>query len=269
MDYEYQLKIQPCLQKGEKDLPNEAPLYKYLSIEAFLYLLHYKQLTFSRFASWPDAYEGFRYQLLQQYKNDPQFAEITKDHFFGSCWTLQTEDSRLYDNRKEHLLAEEDLQRNGSAAMWEAYCRNGGVRIKTSLGRINDLLENNLSSFKGFRGKVYYEARTDFQKTTKYSNVVSALFMKPVAFRHEAEYRYILVPKTSVKKTIVTVPFGDLFEFIDEVLISPANNSTKWISRTLYKIVAEDAIARRWQKPFCKISQLYGLISESIGNREL
>lgn len=147
--------------QGDDDLPHNTPLYKYLSIEAFLYLCHFKRLAFSRFISWPDAYEGFRYQLLKQYKNDPRFAEITKDDFWGCCWTLQTGDSRLYDNRKEQLLAEEDLQRNGSAAMWEAYCRNGGVRIKTSLGKINDLIENNLSSFRGFRGKVYYEARTD------------------------------------------------------------------------------------------------------------
>lgn len=261
--------IQPCLLQGKGDLPKDTPLYKYLSVEAFLYLFHFRLLTFSRLASWPDAYEGFRYQFFKEFKRDPQFAEITRNDFWGSCWTLQTEDIRLYDNTKEHALAVEDLQRNGSASMWETYCRNGGVRIKTSLDKMNDVLKNNLASFKIFRGKVYYEPVTDWQKTTKTSDLVSTLFMKRIAFRHEAEYRYILVPKTSEKKTMITAPIGDLFEFLDEVLIRPATNSTKWISRTLYNIVAEIAIARRCRKPFCKISQLYGVISEAIGNSRM
>jgi hypothetical protein len=269
MEMDDQLIIQPCLLRGAEDLPSDTPLYKYLSIEAFLYFLHFNRLTLSRFVNWPDSYEGFRYQFIKQFKKEPQFAGLTKNDFFGSCWTLQTEDIRLYDNSKEHGRAVEDLQRNGSASMWEAYCRSGGVRIKTSLGKIDDVLRNNLGAFKIFRGKVYYEPVTDWQKTTQASDLVLTLFMKRIAFRHEAEYRYILAPKTSIKKPIVTVPFGDFSEFLDEVLICPATNSTKWISRTLYNIIAEIVTLKKWQKPSCKISQLYGLISESIGNREL
>ncbi|MHB8882966.1 MAG: hypothetical protein ACYC69_15840 [Thermodesulfovibrionales bacterium] len=263
-----QLKIQPCLLEGTEDLPCKTPLYKYMSIEAFLYLLHFKQLIFSRFVSWPDAYEVFRYEYLKQFgqaphEEAPLFAEVTKDDFYGSCWTLQTEDIRLYDNKKAHALAEEDLQRNGSASMWETYCRNGGVRIKTSIGKIDYLL-GTLESFLGYRGQVYYEARKDWQKTIKSPNLISTLLMKSVAFRHEAEYRYILVPTAPVNKTIIPIRFGNLFEFLDEVLVSPGTNSTKWISRTLYNIVSEIAIARRLKKQFCKISQLYGPISEEI-----
>lgn len=264
-----QIRVHPCLRKGEKDLPQDTPLYKYLPIEAFLYLMHFNILTFSRFASWPDAYEGARYELFKQFKNDPQFSGLTKNDFFGSCWTLHTEDSCLYKNKKEHKLAVEDLHRNGSASMWETYCRNGGVRIKTSLGKIDDLLNNSLNSYKVFRGSVYYESVIDFQKTTKTSDLVSTLFMKRLAFRHEAEYRYILVPNSSANKTLITIPFGVFFEFFDEVLISPGTNSTKWISRTLYNIVSEIAIARRYQKQFCKISQLYGPISETIGSSHM
>lgn len=263
-----QLIIQPCLLHGDTDLPSETPLYKYISIEAFLYLRHFQRLTFSRFASWPDAYEVFRYQFFKSFKKDIQFAKITKDDFWGSCWTLQTEDIRLYDNIKEQSLANKDLQEHGSASMWETYCRNGGVRIKTSLGRINDLLTNRLAPYyKVFRGKVYYEPVTDWQKTTKTSDLISTLFMKRVAFRYEAEYRYILVSESPPSESVISVPFDDIFKFIDEVLISPTTNSRKWISRTLYSIVSERATIRKIQKQFCKISQLYGTISHGSSHR--
>lgn len=260
--------VKACLSHGNNDLPSDTPLYKYLSIEAFLYLLHFNELTFSRFASWPDAYEGFRFQFLKELKKDRQFSGFTQKDFLGSCWSLQTEDRRLYDNEKAFARAMEDLQINGSASMWETYCRNGGVRIKTSIGKIDERLQRHHKDFQIFRGAVYYEARTDWQKTTK-SGLISSLFMKPVAFRHESEYRYILLPNISTGKVVVTVPFGDLFEFVDDVLVSPATKSNKWISRTLYNIVCKIAIARKHQKQFCKISQLYGQISLANGNRHM
>lgn len=40
--------INPCLFEGEKDIPESTPLYKYLSVEAFLYLIEFERLTFSQ-----------------------------------------------------------------------------------------------------------------------------------------------------------------------------------------------------------------------------
>ncbi|MBI5641048.1 MAG: hypothetical protein HZA17_11545 [Nitrospirae bacterium] len=257
--------IQPCLLHGELDLPGDTPIYRYLTIEAFLFLWHFKSLTFSRLVSWPDAYEGVRYEMFKAFKKDPHFSEITRNDFLGSCWSLQTEDNRLYENKKEQALAIADLKENGSAAMWDIYCKKGGVRIKTSISKVDRLLTDNWPTFRTFRGKVYYEPATDYQKTIKTTGLISTLFMKRVAFRHEAEYRYILIPGNPQKSNVLTASTGDLLEFLDEVLICPAIGSSKWISQTLHSMVAEHAEAYRCKKVFSRISQLYEPISEGIG----
>ena len=265
--------------KGESDLPADTAIYKYLSIEAFLYLIKFQRLTFSRITNWSDAYEGSRFEFFKKAKNDQQFSKKRKDDFYACCWTLQTEDLCLYENTDEHKKALEELQRSGSASMWEGYCKNGGVRVKTTLGKMDALLQNKLKNsdiFKMFRGRVYYEPSTSWDKTSKISDLISTLFMKRVPFRHEAEYRYILVLNETVKEPVISVMIDDLYNFFDEILISPATNSKKWITRTLYNISVGISINPERSgtnskngNQFCKISQLYGSISETIGHYDM
>jgi hypothetical protein len=96
--------IEPCLLKGD-DLPGETPLYQYLSIEKFLYLMVWKRLTFSRITSWPDAYEGFRLDFFKRFLRVPEFADNKKGDFYGSCWSLQTEDICLFKDYREYQAA--------------------------------------------------------------------------------------------------------------------------------------------------------------------
>ena len=267
-------KIHVCSLQGHNDLSNGTPLYKYLSIEAFLYLVAFDRLTFSRFASWPDAYEGFRFEFFKKLKEDPQFRDTNKNNFFGSCWTLQADDICLYENEDEYKLAIEELQQNGSASMWESYCKNGGVRIKTTLEKINNLLEQLSGDFNIYRGKVYYEPAKYWNRSIKALNLASTLFMKRVSFRHETEYRFILVSKAPMRRTIVSAPITSLYEFLDEILISPAIPSRIWLSRTLYNIAAglfegKGSINNKNGKKFSKISQLYSVISEVVGHYQM
>jgi hypothetical protein len=270
--------IEVCLLPDDNDLSQDTPLYKYLSIEAFLYLIEFNRLSFSRFASWPDAYEGFRFEFFKSLKEHPEFKDTSKNDFWGSCWTLQTDDSCLYADKKEYTLAIDELLLNGSASMWESYCKNGGVRIKTTLGKINNLLAHNFGDLDIFRGKAFYEPATSWNRTTKSTNLATTLFMKRVSFRHEAEYRFILIAKSPSKKTILSAPIADLFEFLDEILIAPAISSRQWISRTLYNIAVDISIDHKRRgisinnkdgTQFCKISQLYGTISEVVGHSNM
>lgn len=268
--------ISPCLLQSEKDLPSETPIYKYLSIEAFLYLLEFRRVTFSRITNWPDAYEGTRFEFFKKIKNGHQFVDKGKKDFYASCWSLQTEELCLYDNPGEHQNAIDELQKNGSASMWESYCKNGGVRVKTTLGKMNNLLGAKLDNIAIFRGKVYYEPESSWNKTIKSDELITTLFMKRVSFRHEAEYRYILVPVGKIQEPIITVVLDDLFDFFEEILISPATSTTKWVTRTLYNIAVGISVDpkrlgtnHKNGKQFCKISQLYGLISETVGHYDM
>jgi hypothetical protein len=271
---EDQTNIKPCLLQGDNDLSSETPLYKYLSVEAFLYLIAFDRLTFSRFDSWPDAYEGFRFEFFKRLEEDPQFKDTNKNDFFGSCWTLQADDICLYENAEEYKLAIEELLENGSASMWESYCKNGGVRIKTTLGKINNLLLQHFGDFNIYRGKVYYEPAKYWNKSIKAVDLASTLFMKRISFRHEAEYRFILVSKSPMKRTIVLAPIVSLFEFLDEILISPAIPSRIWISRTLYNIAVsisekKGSINKKNGNQFSKISQLYSVVSQAVGHCQM
>ncbi len=97
----------------------------------------------------------------------------------------------------------------------------------------------------------------------------SALFMKRISFQYETEYRYIIVPNQHLKEDMITVPINDLYDFIDEILVSPATASNEWISRTLYKIgykisPPHSGLNAKNGKQFRRISQLYGLISQVL-----
>ncbi|MEW6659160.1 MAG: hypothetical protein AB1424_10910 [Thermodesulfobacteriota bacterium] len=263
--------IEPCLLKGE-DLPGETPLYQYLSIEKFLYLRVWKRVTFSRITSWLDAYEGFRFDYFNKFLSVPEFADNKNDDFFGSCWSLQNEDICLFVDSREYEAALEELKKEGSASMWEAYCRYGGVRIKTTINKLNELFATKLSECKLLRrGKVYYEPKEIYNTIEG----ISTFFAKPISFRHESEYRYILLPNKPKDEKLIYFEIGDLFHLIDEILVAPATKANKWISRTLYNIGVGISIAPHREenvkngKQFCRISQLYGKISEDTDHFDM
>ncbi len=123
--------------------------------------------------------------------------------------------------------------------MWETYGKNGGVRIKTTVGKVDNLLSNNLgdcNKYLIYRGKVFYEPASSWKKMMKPCNcrlLGSALFMKRISFQYETEYRYIIVPNEHLKEDMITVLINNLYDFIDEILVSPATASNEWISRAL------------------------------------
>lgn len=67
-------KICPCLFDEENDLLPEILLYRYMSIETFLYLLEFQRITISRITEWPDSYEGTRFEFLKRVKEDEKLS---------------------------------------------------------------------------------------------------------------------------------------------------------------------------------------------------
>ena len=267
-----------CLFEGETDLPLDTPLYRYMSIESFLYFLQFQRIRLSRITEWPDSYEGTRFDFLKRLKDD-EFSNISKDSFHASCWTLQTEERSIYGGREDHFNdAQEELARNGSAAMWDSYCQAGGVRIKTTLGKLDSLLSKRLPTWRVFRGKVYYEASKTWDKTLNAPSLVATLLHKRVSFRSEAEYRFIVVPENDADSSAKDgLLIEDLYDFFDEILISPATSRNKWISRTLYNIAVNSVSVRpphftvnsKGGQQYCRISQLYNTVSEIVGHHDM
>jgi hypothetical protein len=265
--------INVCLLKNETDLPEDTPLYRYLSTHSFLYLVEFKRLLFTRITNWPDSFEGSRYMFLSKVHQQTEFPGRSKDDFYAMCWSLQIDDPRLFNKAMDHEKAVQELQRNGSAAMWESYCKNGGVRIKTTLGKLNKLLKSQVSDCQLFRGRVYYEPADSLNTTIKMPNIVSTLLHKRVSFRHENEYRYVLVPDSAISKPVIDVKVDSIFDLLDEILACPATSGNEWVSQTLHRVGVDLTITKennhcinsKESSQFSKISQLYAKVSETIG----
>ncbi len=265
--------MEVCLFQDEQDLDKNTPIYKYMSMEKFLFLIKYQKVMFSKVTSWPDAYEGARFNFLRKVHRDDKYSNKSKDHFFGSSWSLQTENSCLYRDGEEWQKSEDELQQSGSASMWESYCKQGGVRIRTTIGKMENILNGQIEGFDACRGIVQYEPSGCWNKTLSSSGLVSKLFIKRVSFRHESEYRFILVAEKEDSEDRVFFNIGSIFDFVDEFLISPAVKSDVWISRLLYQYAVSISFPPSISgtnvkdgREYCRISDLYGQISIAISN---
>lgn len=268
------LKLSPYILNGDTDLPPETPLYRYLSTEAFLYLLTFERVFFSKVSEWPDSLDGTRFEFLKKARDDKEVGTTGLNDFFVSCWTLQTEERRFYKDDSAFVSAQKELTLNGSAAMWESYCKNGGVRIKTTLGKVEALFSAHLPEWRICRGKVYYEPAEDGLLPPRVPSLVATLMHKRASFRSESEYRFVLLPEVVCTEPREAAKVENLFEFLDEILVSPATSSTVWLSRTLYNIAVgvtikppkRTCINIKNGKQFCRISQLCKEVSETVGH---
>ncbi len=259
---------------NEAELPGSTPVYRYLSTEAFLFFIEYKRIMVTKISEWPDSYEGSVFEFLNRARKN-ESTGIDINNVFASCWSLQTEERCLFLSENEYTSACDELAKNGSAAMWNSYCKNGGVRIRTTLDKLCGLLANELLGKDIYHGKVYYEPSDNWERTNKTSSLTSTLLHKRVSFRSEAEYRFIVVGKDIIEKKI-SVPVGNIYDFVDEILISPAVTSNIWLSRTLYNIAVSLSISypnrtsinSKQGNQYCRISQLYNQVTEIIGHHD-
>jgi hypothetical protein len=156
--------------------------------------------------------------------------------------------------------------------MWEAYCGHGGVSICTTLGKLNQAFSEQPSKSENiYRGHVRYLAADDPQRVVGERELEEVLFYKRIGYRHEAEYRYVL-HNSEENSDYISAQIDDYYSFLDEVLVFPLKNDrTDEIANELHcegvSIAAGPLISTNTKegRPFCRLSQLYGLASQTIG----
>ncbi|MFA5242025.1 MAG: DUF2971 domain-containing protein [Sulfuricella sp.] len=255
---------------GETEPDRDAKLYRYLSTDAFLSLLGLKKIWLRQVTKWDDAREGMRQEFKKVQYPDHEFSDKSLDEYFGSCWSLQDDDPRLYSTDEERIIANKEIAEFGSDAMWRAYCPSGGVRIRTTQDKLKALFLGGLPNGKLFGGRVHYDAfGSDWGKTFR-SPYLAGLFHKHIPFRTESEYRFIFTPDEKIIDAHVGAMIEDKFDFIDEVLVSPATKDLKYRSHALVRLALGSIKMERgkinWKdgQQFCRISQLYDPIGFSI-----
>jgi hypothetical protein len=246
---------------GDLALDENTHLYQYLSTDKFISLLGLEKIWLRKVTQWDDFREG-EYQRYKQFMDQNHaLANRRLEEFYGSCWSLQVEDTRLYTDKAELKLADEELARDGSDAMWRAYCPAGGVRIRTTQKKLKMLLLDVLPDGHLHGGRVYYAPLGgNLDKTIK-SPYLAGLFHKRVSFRSEAEYRFIFSPNTENKENCIAASTGSNFDIIDDVVISPARADRKEMQNCSSALV--DITQRRITElsdQTCRISRLYGVI---------
>ena len=181
---------------------SDSSLYRILGFDRLVQLLESKQLYFSHPSTWEDPCEK-----LIEHRLSP--------NIFAQCWC-----------------------RNGvSDAMWRIYSPNQlGVRIRTTKQKLREQL-NEASTSDGIRfriqgvkykpeSKLNYEIEAiadALAESFRLSVAFDSLFMKRLAFKHEAEVR-VAVYKQGIELDETPLGIGvpiDPFALIESVLIDP------------------------------------------------
>lgn len=247
------------------ELGKDTPLYRYFCRKTFEKFIEDRELWFSKISSWDDKQEGLRTMAMRVKLPGHELANSPLCQFYGSCWSLQTEDDVKFEKEDHYRQSVKELANYGSDPMWRAYCRLGGVRIKTTLGKLEELLtEANLPTSNIYSGRVHYDpGRSNWSETLRSSEFVNAFLHKRVCFRYEAEFRFLFCANDEISDDHIKLPIRDLSDFVDEVLISPAirgkcsehrAHELKEKALTIYPMNAKN------NQTFCRISQLWDRI---------
>lgn len=215
-----------------RPITDDTKIYKYMSLPAFIYLRELLHLPIMKVSSWKDCKEGFAFSFLKKFKkeSDDPHKESELNEFFGSSWTLGREPDVAGFNVNMAQKAEEDIAKNESGLMWESYCAGGGVRIRSTIGKLDKLFKESFPGDKMYRGEVRYMPSGAIQA----KDLVEGFFCKTTPFRTESEYRYIVHSKSNTERLKIMLSLGssDIFRLVEEILISPS--TAKWDTRAIY-----------------------------------
>ena len=244
-------------------------LYKYFSCGTFHRFIDTPEFKLASPIKWPDRFEGHRHDFFQKAYSKDYPTEAKK--YRAMCWSLGGDGVFCYGNDTAmHQAAVDELQEFGHAAMWGSYCVNGGARIMTTYGKLKELL-NHLPSGRLWAGMVRYMPESLWKPLPGEIGLVGQLFVKGVAFRHETEFRVLFLPDKISEPDEVYLPIADPYESIDEFLVAPEASSSSWGAQSLY-IDCVNRFSSHIPGPrnikngnqHCRISQLYGNVSETL-----
>lgn len=174
-------------------------LYRIISLETFIDLLHNKRERYVRPATWDDNYEGY---LFRRIENPEDRRKIIEDMYYNVC-------PRNYEATINNLLKLEHGKYfvygqcwstlSDNDALWRIYSYNQhAIQIKTTDVKIKNLLKTESDILYEIR-KVKYDVEPEDNlmheqvmqlKETK--TIYEPFFHKRKAFKHEAEVRVLV-----------------------------------------------------------------------------
>ena len=189
-------------------------VYRYISFDSLLQMLTEECITLVQTNYWEDVYENF---ILKEnyYSNGRKINAVwLSKMFLGQCWT----------------------GKKSSDAMWRIYSPDKkGLRIRTRIGKIMNILKSEKSCFFG-RVEYLPQARIEKDLASLKGNIsvdqlpylmLESQFIKRNSFSHESEYRIIKMRKWSREESIPIQKISiDPFSFIENVYFDPRADSS-------------------------------------------
>jgi len=240
---------EPLPESLNEYIPNDKDIiWKYMSLDNFIYLLEYNCLYLPRADSNPIYFEGhfFKsdiYYLTNAYRKDGGFEkpiDAAKEVFkhlekYKSCTYLDC----WHKNSDENF------------AMWKIYGKtDNSIAIKTSVKKLKNIYNNKEKSDCYLAEVLYYNF--DDYNISKLTNIDLLPFIrKPDFFYYEEEIRGIIqwggMPGVEYP-LFETIPFTkrsehfELSDFVDEIVICPY--SSDWLLKLIEKLLREKGIKK-------------------------
>jgi hypothetical protein len=235
---------------------DETPIYRYMTLAQFLFMVQHSCLYFSSISLWDDPFEGidsktfhekYKY-VIEREKSGQQWRPFTpmEREVYNYCELYSKYYSEFCYGTSWSLLNESD-------AMWRIYSSDTkGIKIQTTAGKLSSLHEFELGfpggrhqqKFNSKTGKVIYTTENKpVEDTYLPLPTLEIFFYKRPEFEHEKEVRKViegfqieaLKEEVRTKLRVLQGKFIhakiDLKDFIDEIVVDP--RTPDWFLSTM------------------------------------
>jgi len=218
----------------------DKPIYRYMSVEKFLYLILEKRLWFTRCDKLGDPHEGSLPEKLVKYRNDRLDKQIVSDptqlkeiqevkkiyergsyasqlQKFASCWTM---------NAPESLI------------MWKLYTPNStGIAVESTVSRIGDsFVREPCDHFERYEMAISNTIYEDFAELDKLDR--DQIFYKRSAYHHEEEIRVLATFMSTVETRDSLMISIDPVNLINRIHIYSSSDS-KVLKKSIEDLLAK------------------------------
>ena len=243
-------------------------LYRYISFEDFVNLLINNKDRFVRPASWEDKYEGY---LFSHMETKEEIREIVKEMYNNLCprnyYAISDNYFRMWHS-KWFAHAQCWSKHAETDAMWRCYAYgNRAIRIRTRddklLNHAKRVLDEK-NNYKVHLKKVSYDLKKknglqqQIEQMGETESAYESYFHKRSAFRHEGEYRLLIVDN-SLSGAAFMSSFGVKFKIEEQVKDKSDEEIISYLTEKIY----EQRVGWKKDNDFIKIEKA-GDISEYI-----
>jgi len=193
----------------EKDDLNRA-VFRFISFDYLLQMINESSNYLVKTSLWEDSYENFMSKENIKYRGKTVNLKGITDRMYGQCWA----------------------SRMTSDALWRIYSPDKkGVRIRTTLNKLNLVVEENRARGAFQLGRVRYYSQgvmeeslrslPEISKTQLVELINRSYFVKRTSFSHESEYRLLYFADKRETDTVVKSFQIDPYSFIDNIYFDP------------------------------------------------